>query len=163
VYKAFTVIGMVAVIAVGLSASLANGQTATSELKLTATGLADGPYGLTGQSGRVTIEVVEALETLTFLEFSVSGLKPNRVYTVCLLLDTTQAPFSGPPPNFVATDQQTGTMADVFGFAPAAADNAGFTAGNGLDPNGFITDERGNAKFTIKLNYDIFQPMAAPV
>jgi hypothetical protein len=161
VYKVFTVMGMATVMAFGLSASLANEVTAKSELTLTATGLTDGPYGLTGQAGQVAIRVDTTGHSV--LEFSVSGLKPNGVYTVWLELDTQKAPFSGTPPNFVATDPQTGTTADVFGFAPAAPDNAGFTAGNGLDPNGFITDDSGNAKFTIKLNYDIFQTGAAPV
>jgi hypothetical protein len=147
--------------AVELSSSFANGQDRGRELILTATGVTEGPYGLASQAGRVTIK--ENNQGNSILEFSVSGLNPNRVHSVWLGFDTTSAPFSGERPNFVATDPQTGTTADVYGFGPVAADSAGFTAGNGLDPNGFITDERGRAKFTIELNYDIFQEASAPV
>src|SRR5712692_9767697 len=55
VYKAFMMVGIVTVVAVGLSASLATGQNIEKKLTLTATGLTDGPYGLTGQKGRVAI------------------------------------------------------------------------------------------------------------
>ena len=160
VYKVVTAAGLVTVMAVGLSASVANAQDIQRQITLTATGNTDGPYGLAGQAGRVTIK---GSNLGSVLEFSVSGLKPNRVHSVWLGFDTTSSPFSGERPNFVATDPQTGTTADVYGFGPVAADNAGFTAGNGLDPNGFITDDSGSAKFTIQLNYDIFQPESAPV
>jgi hypothetical protein len=161
VYKVSTVAGLATAMALGFSAAVASGQDGGRELTLTAMGNTEGAYGLTGQAGQVTIKT--ANQGYSILEFSVSGLRPNKVHSVWLSFDTTRAPFAGERPDFIATDPQTGTTADVFGFAPLAADNAGFTAGIGLDPNGFITDDRGNAKFTIELNYDIFQLESAPV
>ncbi len=122
-----------------------------------------GPVGPAnfGQSGTVKIEVKDGH---TELKFSLSGLTPNSVGTVWEILDTTQAPFANDATlGRVAIDSMTGTKAAVTGSSPAAADNAGFTAGNGLDPNGFIVDALGNASFELELNYDIFQAGVAPV
>ncbi len=135
-------------------------------------GNTSGIYGLNGQGGMVEIT---AKNGRTILDFSLSGLTPNAVHGVWLNLDSGADPCggSGQPaclapfvsrsgPAAVARDEATGTQANVFGFSPAAADDAGFKAGNGLDPNAFVTDGDGNVDFTIKLNYDIFQPSAAP-
>lgn len=135
-------------------------------------GNTSGIYGLNGQGGTVQITVENGHTTL---DFSLSGLTPNAVHSVWLLLDSGANPCGGANqpaclapfvscagPQCVAIDAATGTKANVFGFTPAARDSAGFRAGNGLDPNGFVTDDDGNASFTIKLNYDIFQPGVAP-
>lgn len=120
----------------------------------------EGPANF-GQSGTVKIEVKNGH---TSLEFSLSGLTPNSIGTAWEILDTTQAPFANDATlGRVAIDPLTGSKAAVTGSTPAAADNAGFTAGNGLDPNGFIVDALGNARFELELNYDIFQPGVAPV
>ncbi len=114
-----------------------------------------------GQSGTVKIEVENGH---TSLKFSLSGLTPNAVGTVWEVLDTTQAPFANDATlGRVAIDPITGTKAAVTNSTPTAADDAAFTAGNGLDPNGFIVDALGNANFELKLNYDIFQTGVAPV
>ncbi len=151
-------------------------------------GLTSGPFGHTGQAGAVHIEVEEGQTTL---RFSLTGLTPNAVHSVWLLLDTGAIPENSgqcggtgqPPcgkcgatgqpacvapfvscsgPQCVALDPGTGTI-NVFPFTPAAADDAGFRAGMALDPNGFATDADGNAEFKIKLNYDIFQANVAPL
>lgn len=132
-------------------------------LTLSAIGLTTAPFGHTGQSGEVQIE---AEPGKTSLDFSLTGLTPNAVHGVWLILDTGAAPFvSCTGPKCSVTDPITGTTSTsfVFPFTPAAADNAGFTAGNGLDPNGFVTDGSGNVEFQIKLNYNIFDSAVAPV
>jgi hypothetical protein len=135
-------------------------------------------FGHSGQGGVIRISVEEGRTTL---QFSLTGLTPNAVHGVWLNLDSGAidpvanlcegsgqlaclAPFSScNGPQCVATDPARGTPVNVFGFTPAAADDAGFTAGNGLDPNGFVTDADGDAHFTIKLNYDIFKRNVAPL
>lgn len=154
-----TLIGVVSLVLLAglLSARQASAQGITEKT------LALSPFGPVnfGQMGTVEIKVKNGQTTL---EFSLSGLNPNTVGTVWEILDTTQPPFSNDATlGLIATDTATGTVAKVAGAAPAAADNAGFTAGNGLDPNGFVTDANGDAEFKIKLNYDIFQPGVAPV
>ncbi len=137
-----------------------NAQSVTKTLTLSPAGTTSGPYGLTGQTGQV---VITAQTGRTILAFTVTGLRPNAVYTCWMNLDTSKPPFvTGASPT-VAMDPETGTRAEVNGATPAAADNAGFVAGNGLDPNGFITDADGKAAFTKELNYDIFKDGVAPV
>jgi hypothetical protein len=163
-------------------------------LVLHANGIPGGTlFGHDGQDGVIHISVEEGQTTL---EFSLTGLTPNAVHSVWLILDTgeveTTDPVTGKPvnlpcggtnpdgtvqpachapfvscsgPQCVVLDPGTGTngnKVNVLPFTPAAADDAGFKAGMGLDPNGFVTDGDGNANFTIKLNYDIFQPGVAP-
>lgn len=128
-------------------------------LNLSAAGPGSGTIGLTGQSGQMIIEVDGGQTMLTAL---VSGLAPRTPYTIWLGFDTTQPPFVAGD-SLMAVDERTRTTAPVFPFTPAAADNAGFVGGNGMDPNGFVTDDQGNAQFQVKLNYDIFQPRSAPV
>jgi hypothetical protein len=137
---------------------MTEGQNDKKTLTLTATGPASGPFGRSGQAGQV---VIKTKNEGTTLRFTLSGLVPNATHTVWLIFDTNQPPFSQTSSGLVATDPATGTTAPVFGFSPAAADNAGFTAGIGLDPNGFISDASGNAEFKIDLNFDIMQPASA--
>ncbi|HJZ67966.1 MAG TPA: hypothetical protein VKF81_07590 [Blastocatellia bacterium] len=153
---------MLAALILGSSAKgqLIEGQGGKKTLMLTATGPASGSFGRSGQAGAVVLKTKGGGTTL---RFSLSGLKPNAAHTVWLIFDTNQPPFSQTSGGLVATDSLTGTTAPVFGFAPAAADNAAFTAGVGLDPNGFVTDASGNAEFKIDLNFDILQPASAPV
>jgi hypothetical protein len=130
-------------------------------------------FGHSGQAGVVHISVEGGQTTL---RFSLTGLTPNAVHGVWLLLDSGANPCGGAGqpaclapftscngPACVTKDPTRGTPVNVFGFSPAAADDAGFTAGNGLDPNGFVTDASGNANFKIALNYDIFQANVAPL
>ena len=136
------------------------GQGGKKTLTLTVAGPVSGSFGRSGQAGEVVIKTKGGSTTL---RFSLSGLKPNAAHTVWLIFDTTQSPFSQTSGGLVAADPATRTTAPVFGFAPAAADNAAFTAGVGLDPNGFVTDASGNAEFRIDLNFDIQQPESTPV
>lgn len=152
--------GAAALLAGLISASLASGDTAEQILRLTQAGPVTGPVATTTQSGEVEIEVIGGRTRLEFLLF---GLTPNAVHSVWLEFDTRRPPFSGSAGNLVATDPETGTIADVFPYTPAAPDDATFTGGIGLDPNGFVADDRGTAMFRLGLNYDIFQPRAAPV
>jgi hypothetical protein len=120
-----------------------------------------GPFGRSIQTGDVEIWVNNRGGTT--LEFTLFGLTPRGVHSVFLDLDPAQPPLSGTVPDCVATDPGTGTRADVYCWTPAAPDNARFSSGNGLDPQGFVADDRGNALFRLELNYDIFQPRIAPV
>jgi hypothetical protein len=130
-------------------------------------------FGHSGQAGVIRIAVEEGRTTL---QFSLTGLTPNAVHSAWLHFDNginpcgsdgqpaCPAPFTScNGPMCVALDPARGTPVNVFSFTPAAPDDAGFTAGNGLDPNGFVSDGDGNAKFKIKLNYDIFQANVAPL
>jgi hypothetical protein len=96
---------------------------------------------------------------------TVSGLTPNAVHSFWQLLDVTSAPFVVDPilGLAVVTDNNLGTLAPVFPASPAAADNAGYKGGTGLDPNGFVTDSKGMATITIKLNYDITKLQTSPI
>ena len=130
-------------------------------------------FGHSGQAGVIHISVEDGQTTL---RFSLTGLTPNAVHGVWLLLDSGANPCGGAGqpaclapfvscngPQCVTKDPARGTPVNVFGFSPAAADDAGFNAGMGLDPNGFLTDADGNAEFKIRLNYDIFQTNIAPL
>ncbi len=130
-------------------------------------------FGHSGQAGVVHISVEGGQTTLKFF---LSGLTPNAVHSVWLLLDSGANPCGGTGqpaclapftscngPACVTIDPARGTPVNIFGFSPAAADDAGFKAGNGLDPNGFVTDASGNANFEIHLNYDVFQANVAPL
>jgi hypothetical protein len=101
----------------------------------------------------------------TTVSLKVSGLKPNAVHSVWLMLDATASPFLIDPVLglTVMTDANLGTLTPVFPVSPAAADNSGFKAGTGLDPNGFVSSASGSASLTLQLNYDLTQPASAPV
>src|SRR5262249_48845898 len=79
--------------------------------------------------------------------------------------DVTQPPFIVDPVLGLAvvTDPNLGTLTAIFPITPAVADDAGYTAGVGLDPNGFVTDAKGSATLTLRLNYDITQSESAPI
>src|SRR5260370_29102907 len=108
-------------------------------LTLWPAGPSSGSIGRTGQSGQVIIEVDGGQTTLTAL---VSGLAPRVPYTIWLGFDLTQPPFmaSDTP---MALDDQTGSVAPVFPFTPAAAANPGFPAGHGPSPDTLRTDSPG--------------------
>lgn len=153
-------LSVAALLAALSSASLVTGDTAEQLLLLPQAGPVTGPFARTTQRGEVEIEV---LGGRTRLEFMLFGLTPNAVHSVWLEWDTARPPFSGTGEDLLATDPETGTTANVYAYTPAAPDNAAFTGGMGLDPNGFVADDSGNALFRLELNYDIFQPQAAPV
>lgn len=158
-----TLLGALSLFLLAALVSVPSAKTQNTEkaLGLNAVGPASGPFGRSGQAGTVNIEVENGR---TSLQFSVSGLTPNAVHGVWLILNTGGAPFvSCSGPSCMGRDAATGTTATVYPFTPAAADNAGFKAGRGLDPNGFVTDAGGNANFEIEINYDIFQPGVAPL
>jgi len=120
------------------------------------------PLDGSNASGKV---IVNAENGHTTLVVTVSGLTPNAVHSLWQLLDTTSAPFIIDPVLGLAvvTDDNLGTLAPVFPVTPAVADDAGFRAGTGLDPNGFITDAQGNATFTVKLNYELAKSQISPI
>ena len=113
-------------------------------------------------AGTVIVSTENGRSTLTL---RVSGLTPNAVHSIWQLFDATAPPFIVDPVLGLAvvTDDNLGTLAAVFPAGPAAADNAGYKAGTGLDPNGFLTDAQGKATFTVKLNYDITKSQIAPI
>ena len=119
---------------------------------------------LDGSSAAGTV-VVKPENGGDIITLTVSGLTPNAVHSLWQLLDVTSAPFIVDPVLglVVVTDSNLGTLAPVFPASPAAADNAGFKAGTGLDPNGFVTNSKGTATITIKLNYDITRVLTSPV
>src|SRR5690242_9477406 len=90
-------------------------------------------------SGQV---VITSEANHSILVATVSGLAPNAVHSLWLLLDAASPPFIVDPTLGLAvvTDDNLGTLAAVLPVSPAAADNAGFKAGTGLDPNGFVTN-----------------------
>src|SRR5215469_4282832 len=150
---------LVATMAAGATGALAAG--VHERLALAAAGPSSGPHALTGQSGSVDITIRNGV---TKLKFSLGGLTPNAVHSAWLIFDTSKAPFSGTTEATLgATDPVTGTFALVHPSSPATADTSAFTSGVGIDPNGFITDAQGSARFQKLINYDITQSQAAPV
>lgn len=121
-----------------------------------------GPYALPGPAAG---QVVITSETgKTSLDFSVTGLRPNAVYTVWLTLDSSKPPFVLMSSPLAALDPVTGTRAEVQSASPAGPEDGGFTGGiGGLDPNGFITDASGKATFTKNLRFDILKEGVAPI
>jgi hypothetical protein len=132
-----------------------NAQAATQTIILAA---------LDGSSAAGTV-VVTTDNKGTTLTLTVSGLAPNTVHSFWQKFDTTVSPFITDPilGLVVVTDDNLGTVAPVFPVGPAAPDDAGYTAGTALDPNGFVTDAQGKATFTIKLNYDITKSLISPI
>jgi hypothetical protein len=137
------------------------GQGFQSTLIFLPAGPTTGLFARTTQTGDVEFWGEESRRTT--LEFTLFGLTPHGVHSVFLDLDPARAPLSGVAPDCVATDPATGTRADVYCWTPAAPDNAAYTSGVGLDPHGFVADERGNAQFRLQLNYDIRAPQSAPL
>ena len=113
-------------------------------------------------SGQVVITSEANHSTLVA---TVSGLTPNAVHSLWLLLDAASPPFIVDPTLGLAvvTDDNLATLAAVLPVSPAAADNAGYKAGTGLDPNGFVTNSKGEATFTVRVNYDVTMSQIAPV
>ena len=132
-----------------------NAQAATQTIILAAL---DG----SGAAGTVVVTTGSNSTTLTL---TVSGMTPNAVHSFWQKFDTTVSPFITDPilGLVVVTDDNLGTVAPVFPVGPAAADNAGYTAGTALDPNGFVTDAQGKATFTITLNYVITKSLISPI
>ncbi|MBI4469085.1 MAG: hypothetical protein HY650_07180 [Acidobacteria bacterium] len=151
-----------AIAAVMMFGATASAQSVKKTLTFTpSSGPTTGPFALTTTpAGQAVITAESAKSTL---DFSFTGLRPNAVYTVWLTLDSSKAPFVAGVSPTTAMDPVTGTRAQVVGATPCAADDAGYTDGNGLDPNGFVTDATGSATFTKILNYDIFAEAVAPV
>lgn len=146
--------------AIAVAATDVNAGNVHDTLTLTAAGPSSGPHGLSGQSGSLDIKIRNGI---TKLKFSVSGLTPNAVHSAWLIFDTSKAPFSGAGATLGATDPVTGTFALAFPSTPATADTSGFTSGVGIDPNGFLTDAQGAARFSKQIDYDITQSQAAPI
>ena len=134
----------------------------TLALTPSATAPTTGPYALPGvAAGQVVITAENGKSTL---DFSVTGLRPNAVYTVWLTLDSSKPPFVPMSSPLTAVDPVSGTRAEVQGASPAGPEDGGFTGGiGGLDPNGFITDVSGKATFTKNLKFDIFKDGGAPI
>jgi hypothetical protein len=130
-------------------------------LRLQPAGPTVGTFAKTTQTGDLEIWVDNRGQTI--LQFALFGLTPRGVHSVFLDLDPTQPPLAGVAPDCTATDAQTGTQADVYCWTPAAADTAAFTSGNGLDPHGFVADDRGNALIGLRLNYDVTESRTAPL
>lgn len=115
-----------------------------------------------GAAGTVRVTTESGHTTLVL---TVSGLTPNAVHSFWQMLDTSVPPFIIDPVLGLAvvTDDNLGTLAAVMPVGPAAADNAGYKAGTGLDPNGFVTNAEGKATFTVRLNYDITKSQISPI
>jgi hypothetical protein len=119
---------------------------------------------LDGSAAAETVVVTTDSKSTT-LTLTVSGMTPNAVHSLWQLFDPTAPPFIVDPVLGLAvvTDDNLGTLAAVFPVGPAAADNAGYKAGTGLDPNGFVTNAKGMATVTIKLNCDITKSQISPI
>ena len=83
-----------------------------------------------------------------------SDAKPNTLYTVWV-------DHKNRATGQLAGDYPAGALPR--GVAPAFALTDGVTAGFGLDKNGIITDESGNADLVVKLDYNLLAPGASPV
>jgi len=95
-----------------------------------------------------------------FLEVRITGAHADTLYTVWV-------DFRKRAPLALADDYQRlieeGKNPLPRGVAPAFATTSGVTAGMGVDPNGMITDDRGEARLRAILDYDLLKPGESPV
>jgi len=149
--RLFTIAGCVLLLSIVLAPNAVAGTTETVTLVAIDGSNASGQVKVIVENGRTTLIT------------TVSGLAPKAVHTLWQLFDTTAPPFitDSVLGLAVVTDDNLGTLAPVFPVTPAVAADAGFKAGTGLDPNGFVTNGEGKATFTVMLNYDITQPEMA--
>lgn len=90
------------------------------------------------------------------LRIKVKNARPHTLYTVWL-------DYKNRDTGLLADDYPLSAGALGRGVAPAFATTAGVTSGMGLDPNAFITNGGGRAKFKVKLDYRILDEGASPV
>jgi hypothetical protein len=114
-------------------------------------------------NGRCTFELTSTDEGTAIvkvrkkiLQIIVKNARPQTLYTVWL-------DYKSRETGLLADDYPLEAGAIGRGIAPAFKSTAGVTAGMGLDPNSFITNRHGRAKFNVKLDYLILETGASPV
>ncbi|NOX43338.1 MAG: hypothetical protein GXP19_06350 [Gammaproteobacteria bacterium] len=90
------------------------------------------------------------------VKIKIKDARPNTMYTVW-------NDFKNRASGQLADDYPLDKGAIGRGVAPTFASTAGVTAGMGLDPNSFVTDEEGDAFFRVKLDYKVLVEGASPV
>ena len=108
------------------------------------------------------------------LEIKFEGALENTLYTVWVDHRSRAGVAPGQQDEEAMADDYPvtgGTLTDgtfygpgiARGVAPAFSTTQGVTSGMGLDANGVITDDDGDANFKIKLNYKLLELGASPV
>ncbi|MGI9305169.1 MAG: hypothetical protein ACR2RB_21055 [Gammaproteobacteria bacterium] len=105
-----------------------------------------------GQPGKATVIIKYNKK----LKIKFRGTNPDTLYTVWI--DHKSRATGELAPDYPLADGALGR-----GVAPAFATDAVVTSGVGLDPNGIITDEDGDARFKVKLDYNLLAPGSSPV
>ncbi len=90
------------------------------------------------------------------LTVKVQNARPHTLYTIWL-------DFKSRATGELSEDYPLDKGALGRGVAPAFASTAGVTAGIGIDPNGFVTNNNGRKNFRAKLDYRILDSGASPV
>lgn len=111
-------------------------------------------YTLTSASGEPGMAAVKIEDKE--LKIKLQNAVPNSLYTVWI-------DFKNRETNSLSPDYPLDKGALGRGVAPAFATTAGVTAGMGLDANGIITDDDGDAMFKVELDYELLSDGASPV
>ncbi len=105
-------------------------------------------------------------DDVTVLEVKISDARPDTLYTVWVDFRS-RARLDAGFSKFDALSDDYKPLVDKGalprGVAPAFATTAGVTAGMGIDPNGIITDDHGEAEFKAILDYNLLKRGDSPV
>lgn len=133
-----SVLGISLGVTLGLATSMASASKNDCKYTLTTSDIG---------TAKVTIDGDE-------LKIKVKDARANTLYTVWV-------DFKNRGTGLLTPDYPDGGIGR--GVAPAFASTAGVTAGMGMDPNGFITDEDGDAVFKAELDYGLLKAGDSPV
>ena len=90
------------------------------------------------------------------LKIKIKDANPHTLYTVWI-------DFKNRESGLLTADYPLSEGAEPRGVAPAMATTQGVTEGMGMDKNGVVTDENGDAVFRVKLDYDLLKIGDSPV
>ena len=138
-----SLMGLVAMAALlfGLSAVAASGNEPGEKCE----------YGLSpAGSGTATLKIEN-----DEIKITIEGGRPDTLYMVWV-------DFRNRANNKALAADHPGT-ATAQAVAPAFATTAGVTSGMGIDPNGLVTDDEGDASLTMKLDFNLLAAGASPL
>ena len=109
---------------------------------------ADGKVGTPSENGTANFGISRNGKRV---RIKLKNASPNSLYTVWIGVTDDSRPVDGDN-NFLTQ-----------GVLPAFKTTQGATEGMGLDRNAILTDEDGDGKFSVKLDWDLLAPLATPL